>query len=177
MYTYLRFGVGIVGGGIGALLGGWLLKRNHIPHDPFIDFIYIMGGAVVFGLIAGYIYGIYVLYFSGNMEHVENLVNRMKNPLYVVTRHLIRGENDKVWNMLDKVKNPSLRAYFEAQLLLEQRNIEKAEKVIDKIKIKNLRDIQLATLAVVKGEWESFNQLKNNLKPGFKYFDVGRRSL
>lgn len=83
LYTFLRFGVGVIGGGIGALLSVWLLKRDHVAHDPFIEFIYIMGGAIVFGLVGGYIYGIYVLYFSKYMVHVENLVKRTKNPLYI----------------------------------------------------------------------------------------------
>lgn len=169
MYTFLRIGVSAIGGVIGGLLGIWLLKKQHQPHDPVIEFIYIMGGTFIFGLAAALVYSLYVFYLSNNMEHVENLIGRLKSPLYVALRHSLKGEYRQVRTILPKIKNPSTRAYVEGMLLLEEQDVDKAESVINSIKIVSLKNHLLAAIAIAKRDWERFNELKSKLKPGIKF--------
>lgn len=54
-------------------------------------------------------------------------------------------------------------------LLLEEQNVAKAEEAINLIKIKTLKDYLSAALAIVKQDWQRFNELKSKVKPNFKY--------
>lgn len=95
---------------------------------------------------------------------IADYLKRIKHPYYIALRHRIHGEFQKAWGMLPKIKNPKLRAHIETILLLEEHNVNEAEKAIKNINVKSLMNFYYAIVAIIKQDWDNFDKFKNMVK-------------
>jgi hypothetical protein len=161
----------VIYGFIGIFIGYWILPKYNI-HGTFSILLLVACISVV--VILPYIlYSLFIFYISKDMRvkgAIADYLKRIKHPYYIALRHRIHGEFQKAWGMLPKIKNPKLRAHIETILLLEEHNVNEAEKAIKNINVKSLMNFYYAIVAIIKQDWDNFDKFKNMVKKnGLRY--------
>jgi hypothetical protein len=132
----------------------------------FIDIFIIV-------MVIYYSYYLYIMFFTKNVNLVEKFINiRKKHPYYSL---LIAIANKKYDQAEQYVKRLGLiynqiKVSIKAGIQIENKQLDEAEETIQKIKNHNIRNYNLALLALSKRELGLFETFKSQVKhKGLQY--------
>lgn len=147
--------------GIGLLTGYYGLELS------IVHFISIVFGLLVL-IFLDYIISFFVLFFSRDMDRVERILYKQKQPYYTAILDITKGNYDEANKKVESLKNwgrqKQMRAFLKAGLYLETNNISAAKKETEIIKNPELRSYYYALIALIENQWESFRMCKSKLK-------------
>lgn len=139
----------IIAIGIGALLG-YTVNYSNIELNELDLILYALLLTVL--LINGKYF--YIMFFTKNVNIVDQFINKKKkNRYYALIIASVNKQYDIVENYVESLSSRYNQTIFSinASIQLERKELDKAEKTIQKIKSKNHRNYYLALLALSQG--------------------------
>lgn len=152
-----------------GLIIGTVLGYFDIEFSGFTVFIDIF----VICMVIYYSYYLYILFFTKKVNLVEKFINKKKKHSYysllIAIANKKHDEAEQFMKKLGSIYNQT-KISIKASIQLEKKELEEAEETIQKIKNHNIRNHNLALLALLQGNWELFEKCKNKVKhKGLKY--------
>ncbi|WP_373228795.1 hypothetical protein [Cohnella sp.] len=153
---------------LGLIIGTSLVYLD-IELSLFTVFIIIF----VISMIFYYSYYFYIMFFTKNVNVVDKFINKKnKHSYYLLLIAIVEKKYDDAERYMKKLGSVynQTKIAIHASIQLEKKNLEEAEETILKIKNHNIRNHNLALLALLQGRWELFKKNKNQVKhAGMKY--------
>lgn len=147
--------------GIGVLTGFYGLELT------VVHFILIVFGLLVL-IFLDHILSFCVLFFSRDMDRVERILYKQKQPYFTALLYIAKGNYDEANKKVELLKNwgrqKQMRASLKAGLNIEMNNLSAAKKETEIIKNPELRSYNYALIALMENQWESFRMHKSKLK-------------
>lgn len=154
---------------LGGTILGLLLVFLDVESNGIILFIELF----IILMVAYYIFYLYVMFFTKNVKLVERFINmNKKHPYYSLLITLTNGDYEQAEQyikQLGPIYNQT-KLSIKVTLQLENRQLEEAEETISKIKNNNIRNHDLALLALLKEDWQLFENSKSQVKHNGLYY-------
>ena len=133
----------------------------------FFELRAIAISAFIVYMVIYYSYYFYIMLFTKSVNLVDKFVNRRKkHPLYSLLIALVNKELEEAEIYSEKLSMlyNQIKLSAKASILLEKKQSEEAAEIIQEIKNPNIRNFNLALLALHKEDFELFENYKTQVK-------------
>jgi uncharacterized membrane protein len=118
-------------------------------------------------------YYIYVFFFTKNVDLVEKYIEkRKKHPYYAAILEIVNGNFERAEHFANQLcgRYKEVQKSVLVHIQIENNQLEEAIKTANEIKNHNIRYYNFALVALMRGNFEYFQQMKNEVKhKGLKY--------
>lgn len=154
---------------LGGTLLGLLLVFLDVESNGITLFIEIF----IILMVVYYIFYLYIMFFTKNVNLVEKFIHmNKKHPYYSLLISLTNGDYEKVEQYIEQLGRiyHQTKLSIKAAIQLGNIQLEEAEETIHKIKNNNIRNHDLALLALLKEDWALFENFKSQVKHKGLYY-------